>query len=399
MKQLKSPIVISRILFIAFVINITNVQAQTYSNVVYASKSSSNKLDIYIPSTGTRPFPTIVIIHGGGFSGGDKGPESRYANAMVSRGFVVACMNYRLSSEAIFPAQIYDVKAAIRFLKAHASTYSMDTSKFATWGESAGGGLAALAGTSCGDSIVEDLTMGNSNYNSNVKAVVDFSGCIDFLTMNKQWTELGVTNGLDYDTSTSYASILVGGAIQTKKDLCNEFNAETYITTDDGYFWLEHGTADNTIPYLQSKVFADSLRKVIPSGRVSLHIIAGAGHVDDKFFTDSNLDSIANFLNSCFSTTNIKIDEVEQTKFGFLRNYPNPFNPSTTISFELPKESFVNLEVFNLLGKHVVTLVQERRSAGRYSVTFNASGISSGVYFYKMTADNFIAIKKLVLIK
>ena len=176
MKQLKSSIVISMILFIAFVINITNVQAQTYSNVVYASKSSSNKLDIYIPSTGTGPFPTIVIIHGGGFSGGDKGPESRYANAMVSRGFAVACINYRLSNEAIFPAQIYDVKAAIRFLKAHASTYSMDTSKFATWGESAGGGLASLAGTSGDDSIVEDMTMGNSNYTSNSKSRYCFFG-------------------------------------------------------------------------------------------------------------------------------------------------------------------------------------------------------------------------------
>ncbi len=295
--NLFKTICLQLILFGAF----SEVQAQTYPDVVYASKSSSNKLDVYIPTTGKAPYPTIIIVHGGGFSGGDKWPESNYAKAMVSRGFAVACINYRLSNEAKFPAQIYDVKAAIRFLKANAYAYSMDTTRFATWGESAGGGLAALAGTSGGVSVMEDMTMGNSNYTSKVKASVILSGCIDFLTMNNQWKELGV-NGYDYDASTSYASGLVGGAIQTKKALCNEFNAETYITPDDGYFWLEHGTADNTIPYLQAKIFADSLTKVIPSGRVSLNIRSGAGHVDDKFYTNSNLDSIASFLNTSFST-------------------------------------------------------------------------------------------------
>jgi alpha-beta hydrolase superfamily lysophospholipase len=307
MKRISNHLITACLLVLLSVsLQFTNVQAQSYTDVVYASKSLSNKLDVYVPSTGKGPYPTIVIIHGGGFSGGDKGPESRYANAMVSRGFAVACINYRLSSEAKFPAQIYDVKAAIRFLKANASTYSMDTAKFVTWGESAGGGLAALAGTSGGVSVVEDMTMGNSNYSSKVKAVVVLSGCIDFLTMNNQWKELGV-NGFDYDVSTSYASVLMGGAIQAKKELCKEFNAETYITPDDGYFWLEHGTADNTIPYLQAKVFADSLTKVIPSQRVSLHIIDGARHVDDKFFTNSNLDSIASFLKNALnvsSTTN-----------------------------------------------------------------------------------------------
>ena len=219
--------------------------------------------------------------------------------------------------------------------------------------------------------------------------------------MNNQWKELGVTNGLDYDTSTSYASVLVGGAIQTKKDLCNEFNAETYITPDDGYFWLEHGAADNTIPYLQSKVFADSLKKVIPSGRVSLHIIAGAGHVDDKFFTDSNLDSIATFLNGALgaATTNVRSEKAVASTFTLLQNYPNPFNPTTTISFELPKESLVTLEVFNMIGNHIATLVHEQNSAGSYSVLFNASNLSSGTYFYKINAGTFSSTRKLLLLK
>jgi hypothetical protein len=85
--------------------------------------------------------------------------------------------------------------------------------------------------------------------------------------------------------------------------------------------------------------------------------------------------------------------------FILYQNYPNPFNPNTNISFALMKESDVKLEVLNLLGEHVVTLVQERKSTGQYSVVLNAASLSSGVYYYTLTADNFHAIKKLVLIK
>jgi len=87
------------------------------------------------------------------------------------------------------------------------------------------------------------------------------------------------------------------------------------------------------------------------------------------------------------------------SEFILHQNYPNPFNPTTNISFTLAKESDVKLEVLNILGEHVTTLVQERRSAGQYSVTFNASSLSSGVYLCKMSADNFVEIKKIILMK
>jgi pimeloyl-ACP methyl ester carboxylesterase len=389
-------------------ISLANAQAQTYIDVVYASISSSNKLDIYLPTSASGPFPTIVIIHGGGFSGGDKGSESTYAEAMVSRGFAVSCINYRLSGEAIFPAQIYDVKAAIRFLKANASTYSLDTNKFATWGESAGGGLAALAGTSGDDTIVEDMSMGNSNHTSRVKAVVDFSGPIDFLSMNTELKEEGITNGQDHDTSTSPESVLVGGAIQTKKDLCNEYNPETYISSDDGYFWLEYGTADNGVPYLQGVVFADSLATTIPASRVSLHIITGAGHVDPLFFTDSNLDSVATFLDSALSTTATPVrqqDNEQPSGYELNQNYPNPFNPSTTLSYQLETQGHVSLVLYNVLGEKIAQLVDEVEDTGYHQLVWDASRVSSGIYYARLlVTDNkgkraFNSMEKLLLIK
>ena len=95
------------------------------------------------------------------------------------------------------------------------------------------------------------------------------------------------------------------------------------------------------------------------------------------------------------------VDENQLTinSFGLKQNYPNPFNPSTTISFSIPTEEFVNLKVFNVLGQEVATLVNEEKQAGSHSVPFDASTLSSGIYFYKISAESFAETKKMILMK
>jgi len=85
--------------------------------------------------------------------------------------------------------------------------------------------------------------------------------------------------------------------------------------------------------------------------------------------------------------------------FNLAQNYPNPFNPSTTISFSVPVESFVTLSVYDLMGQEIVSLVKEVRQAGNYEINFDAAGLSSGTYIYKITAGNFIQSKKLMVLK
>jgi len=87
------------------------------------------------------------------------------------------------------------------------------------------------------------------------------------------------------------------------------------------------------------------------------------------------------------------------TEFALLQNYPNPFNPSTTINYELPASNFVTLKIYDLVGKEVATLVNEKLDAGRYTATFNGSNLASGMYFYKITAGEFTFVRKMVLIK
>jgi acetyl esterase/lipase len=162
--------------------------AATYADVPYATVSASQALDIWIPTTGSGPFPLVIFIHGGAFQGGDKAMEGGNVAAVLDAGYAAASLNYRLSGEALFPAAVQDVKAAVRFLRANAGEYGLDPDRFAAWGESAGGNLVSLLGTT-GDqaTIFDDPALGNADTSSAVQAVVDWYGPTDFLQMDAQF--------------------------------------------------------------------------------------------------------------------------------------------------------------------------------------------------------------------
>jgi hypothetical protein len=100
------------------------------------------------------------------------------------------------------------------------------------------------------------------------------------------------------------------------------------------------------------------------------------------------------------NATDIKAKGLNKSyTYKLFQNYPNPFNPSTIINFEIPEHSFVTLKVFNILGSEITTLVNEEKPAGKYSFTFDASNLPSGIYFYRITAGNFSNVKKMLLLK
>ena len=108
-----------------------------WSDIAYANQSETQKLDIYLPEKGSGPFPVIISIHGGAFLGGDK-IAAAAEMAGLERGYALVRVNYRLYREARFPAPVYDVKAAVRFIKANAESYYLDSDRIAVWGDSAG---------------------------------------------------------------------------------------------------------------------------------------------------------------------------------------------------------------------------------------------------------------------
>ena len=120
-------------------------------NVVYARYGSRElRMDVYLPKQGSGPFPAVIYIHGGAWSGGNKGQFRRQAASMAARGFAGACIEYRLSGEARFPAALHDSKAAVRCVRANAQAYRIDPDRIAAAGGSAGGHLAAMLGTASG---------------------------------------------------------------------------------------------------------------------------------------------------------------------------------------------------------------------------------------------------------
>lgn len=278
----------------------TSFVRRKWLDLPYASQSPAQMLDIYLPEIGEGPFPVIFYIHGGAWEMCDKRDMQLLPMLKgIEHGFAVVSINYRLSSEAIFPAQIFDVKSALRFVKANAEKYLLDKTKIATWGASAGGHLCALLGTSTGVTDLEDLTTGNADQNTSVVAVVDWFGPTqDFLQMDGQLVETGF--GVpDHSEKGSPESRLLGEQITLIPDLVKKASPIAYISPEAPCFLIQHGRHDQLVPAQQSIHFAEELARIAGEDRVILeifedHII----HADPYFESEENLKKVFAFLDS-----------------------------------------------------------------------------------------------------
>ena len=213
------------------------------------------RLDLYVPKIpkADKPLPVVVFIHGGGWQAGDKRGGFGTVRPLVMTGeYAGVSVGYRLTGEAIWPAQIHDCKAAIRWLRANASKYNLDPVQIAVTGNSAGGHLVAMLGTS-GDVPELEGTLGEYlKESSRVACVVDQYGPTDLLAM-----------GGSHNNPNSPESRLVGGgAIQENKDAARKVSPITYVSKDDPPFMLIHGTSDPVVPFNQSELLAAALKKV-----------------------------------------------------------------------------------------------------------------------------------------
>ncbi len=220
------------------------------------------KLDFYAPtdrSGGPGPWPCVVYMHGGGWENGGKRGNSAFV--LCLRGYAVASIDYRLSGDAPFPAQIEDCKAAVRYLRAHAAQFNIDPKRIGASGNSAGGHLAALLGTS---GSVKAFDKGAYlEQSSAVQAVVDFYGPTD----------------LSFYGPSQPGDILsrfIGGPTQDNKEKVQAANPITHVDAGDPPFAIFHGDADPIVPQKHSKALRDSLlRANVP---VTLTIVKGGSH-------------------------------------------------------------------------------------------------------------------------
>jgi len=265
-------------------------------DIPYASLSPSQKLDIYLPDEGNGPFPVLLIIHGGAFALGDKGDIQVLAPLKgLKRGYAVVSVNYRLSGEAIFPASLQDVKAAIRCLRANGKQYLLDTNRIAAFGGSAGGNLAAMICVTANVTEFDDPNLGNLTYPCNVQAAVDWFGPTDFLEMDGQLEQNGVSP-LTHGDADSPESRYLGAKLSDVPAKVEIANPMTYINNKMPPILIQHGRLDTLVPVQQSIIFAEKLEKYVSPDRFEFDILEGAGHGDPLFETEENMDRVFSFL-------------------------------------------------------------------------------------------------------
>lgn len=237
---------------------------------------TSLRLDLYLPpdAVGIKPMPVIMWVHGGGWQSGSK--NTCPLAGLTGQGYAVASINYRLTDQAIFPAQIHDCKGAVRWLRAHASEYGLDSDRIGAAGSSAGGHLVALLGTTGGVQELEGDVGGNVKESSRVQAVCDFCGPAAFIgeptavrSQDKQGRE------------AKAVTRLLGGPIAENRDKARLASPVVHVSKDDPPFLIVHGSADPLVPPSQSERLAKALADAGVS--VKLEIVDGAGHaVVDK---------------------------------------------------------------------------------------------------------------------
>jgi acetyl esterase/lipase len=270
----------------------------------YATRSEAQKLDIYTPYQAAAPRPVILWMHPGGFHGGDKGGVAKSPGAKVSmlelvlpmleRGYSVVSANYRLSGEAVFPAAVHDVKAAVRWIRANAVRYHFNSDKIAAWGSSAGGYLSAMLAATGGVGELEDLSMGNDDQSSRVVAAADWYGPVDFLIMDQQHAELG--HEAHVLEATSPESKFMGAPIGADPERCKAASPLTYVSKDSAPLFIQQGKGDLIIPYLQSMMLAGKMAAAIGPEHVVLNLVEEVGHADWGFFKPENIHTVINFL-------------------------------------------------------------------------------------------------------
>jgi acetyl esterase/lipase len=237
-------------------------------------------LDVYLPAA-SGPCPAIVYLHGGGWA---VGTRRRFGRAFASwsptpldrlaqAGFAVVAVDYRLSGEAHFPAQLHDVKAAIRWVRGNSPGLGIDPARIIAWGESAGGHLAMLAGLTGHRPDLEGAIGEHAGQSSAVSGVIDWYGPMNLLSLSSQHAP-----GSDKrpDDADSWESMMVGMPLQTDQARTLAASPISYVHADAPPAQIHHGNVDTLVPYRQSVEFADALRAA--GGTIELITVEGSDH-------------------------------------------------------------------------------------------------------------------------
>lgn len=283
----KSNITRNSILIACISIFYNNIQiySQQFSNIVYAKANERNLLlDIYMPTTLEKPY-LIVWIHGGAWSAGSK---EKPPLEFLKEGYALASIDYRLSKEAIFPAQIHDIKASIRYLRANANKFGFKKDKIIIWGSSAGGHLAALTGLSNGNKELEGSLGDFKNESSDINLIIDYFGPSNFNTILSQSTPHGLS------VRVPALKLLLGNTLENAQTLALQASPVFHVDANDPPTFISHGNQDIQVPVNQSlELFSKLQENQVPT---EIEIIQEQGHGGPKFSAPILVKKVVNFI-------------------------------------------------------------------------------------------------------
>ena len=263
----------------------TAALADTQADIEYAKVGDvSLKLDLHRPQAENPPL--IVYVHGGGWRAGSK--KDTPIVDLYDKGFAIASVDYRLSTQAVFPAQVHDIKAAIRFLRAKAGLYHINAMKIAIIGSSAGGHLAALVGVSNGNQELEGKVGEHLDQSSDVQVIVSYYGASNLETILSQSTP----QGLNFRIPA--LKLLLGDTPDKKPELAKLASPVAHLDKNDPPLLLIHGDADPQMPPQQSEELAKAYAALgLP---VTLIMLPGSKHGGAEFYDKERTAIVAKFL-------------------------------------------------------------------------------------------------------
>jgi acetyl esterase/lipase len=254
-------------------------------DLVYATVADKAlALDLHLPAGVGRP-PLVVFVHGGAWTTGSK---AQYPAFLVDRGFAVASLDFRSSNDAPFPANVYDIKAGIRFLRAKAGEYGYRSDRIAIVGASSGGHLAALVGVTNGEKSLEGMEGDFLDQSSSVQAIVSYFGATDLTTILAQSTPAGLK------VREPALERLLGAPPDQVPDLAKQASPIFHVDRNDPPVLLLHGDQDTQMPLNQLYELQWAYEQV---GRhAEVMILHGVDHVAEPFFKGEPVDRVATFL-------------------------------------------------------------------------------------------------------
>lgn len=265
---------------------VSAAESVAHKDIEYATVDEiSLKLDLFRPAERTN-VPLVIYVHGGAWRSGSK--SNPPVSALVGKGFAVASIEFRQTPVAPFPANVHDLKAAIRFLRARAGEYGCDAKRFVIAGTSSGGHLAALVGVSNGNKELEGDLGGHREVSSDVQAIVSFYGAANLQTILSQSTPHGLS------VRVPALQLLLGGQPEEKPALARLASPVTHVGKSDPPLLLIHGDADPQMPIEQSRELHAAYQRA--GLDVKFIVMPGSVHGGKEFYDAERIALVEKFL-------------------------------------------------------------------------------------------------------